>query len=67
MWRLWAVPADGSPPRPTELVHEIANAGAWPIRFHPDGKTILYTEGSYFWQVWALRNLPATSGALRSE
>lgn len=67
MWRLWAVPADGSPPHPTELVHDLANAGARPIRFHPDGKTMLYNEGGYFWQIWAMRNLPAAGAAQRSN
>lgn len=67
LWRLWAVPADGSPPYATDLVLELANAGAWPIRFHPDGKTILYAEGGYFWQVWAMRNLPATTASQPAE
>ena len=57
MWRLWLVPVDGSDPVATELVHEPANAGAYPLDIHPDGKRIVYAAGGYFRQFWALRNL----------
>ena len=55
MWRLWAVPVDGSLPYPTELV---CKGAASPLNIHPDGKRILYREGSSFVQVWAMRDLP---------
>lgn len=55
-WRLWAVPVDGSAPYPTELVRESESVFSPDI--HPDGKQILYTEGSYFNQFWAMRGLP---------
>ncbi len=58
MWRLWVVPVDGAPPYPTELVHEPSGGGSRPIEIHPDGKGILYGEGSYFFQMWAMRDLP---------
>ncbi len=53
-WRLWVAPIDGSLPYPTELVRE----GAGSLGIHPDGGQILYVEGGYFWQVWAMRDLP---------
>jgi len=58
MWRLWIVPVDGSDPVATELVHEPANFGSIPFSVHPDGKRIVYGEGGYEYQLWALRNLP---------
>jgi hypothetical protein len=58
MWRLWVAPVDGSLPYPTELVHEPANAGSSPLEIHPDGRRILHAEGGYFFQLWAMRNLP---------
>jgi len=58
MWRLWIVPVDGSEPVATDLVHEPANFGAIPLDIHPDGKRIVYAEGGYSYQFWALRNLP---------
>jgi Tol biopolymer transport system component len=58
MWRLWIVPVDGSEPRPTDLVHEPANFGSIPFDVHPDGKRIVYAEGGYEYQFWALHNLP---------
>lgn len=57
MWRLWVVPIDGSDPVATDLVSEPANAGAVPLAIHPDGRRIVYAEGPYFNQFWALRNL----------
>ena len=54
MWRLWAAPVDGSLPYPTELVRE----GAGSLDIHPDGGQILYVEGGYFFQLWAMRDLP---------
>ncbi len=57
MWRLWVVPVDGPDPVATELVHEPANGGAYPLDIHPDGKRIVYAAGGYFRQFWALRNL----------
>ena len=57
LWRLWVVPVDGSEPVATELVYEPANAGAPPLNIHPDGKRIVYTEGAYFNQFWAVHNL----------
>ena len=56
MWRVWVVPVDGLLPYSTDLVYE--TSGGWPPDIHPDGKRILYTEGTYFWQVWVMRNLP---------
>jgi Tol biopolymer transport system component len=61
MWRLWIVPVDGSNPVATELVHEPANFGSIPVSVHPDGKRIVYTEGGYHYQLWALRALPLDS------
>jgi len=58
MWRLWVAPVDGAPPYPTELVHEPSGGGSRPIEIHPDGKRILYEEGGYFFQMWAMRDLP---------
>ena len=58
LWRLWIVPVDGSSPIATELRHELADSGAWPLDIHPDGKRIVYAASGYFWQFWALRNLP---------
>ena len=57
MWELWVVPVDGSEPVATELVYEPANAGAVPLAIHPDGKRIVYSEGPYFHQFWAVHNL----------
>lgn len=57
-WRLWVVPVDGSPPIPTELAYEPANAGAVPLAVHPDGERIVYADGQYFYRYWAVRNLP---------
>ncbi len=57
MWRLWVVPVDGSDPVATELVYEPANAGDVPVDIHPDGKRVVYTEGGYFYQFWAVHNL----------
>ena len=57
LWRLWVVPVDGSEPVATELVYEPANAGAVRLDIHPDGKRIVYSEGSYFNQFWAVHNL----------
>ena len=57
MWRLWVVPVDGADPVGTELVYEPANAGAIAFDIHPDGRRIVYTEGGYFQQFWALHNL----------
>ena len=57
MRRLWVVPVDGSDPLATELVYEPSNAGYVPMGIHPDGKRIVYSEGGYFYQFWALRNL----------
>ena len=58
MWRLWVVPVDGSEPVATDLIHKPANFGAVPFDVHPDGKRIVYAEGGYEYQLWALRNLP---------
>ena len=58
LWRLWIVPVDGSSPIATELRHELADSGAWPLDIHPDGKRIVYAASGYFWQFWALGNLP---------
>ena len=58
MWRLWVVPVDGSDPVATELVLEPAHAGSVPFSVHPDGKRIVFAAGRYFWQFWAVRNLP---------
>jgi len=58
MWTLWVVPVDGSSPIETELSYEPANAGAWPLAIHPDGQRIVYNDGNYFQQFWALRNIP---------
>ena len=41
-------------PYPTELVRERSVK----LDIHPDGRQILYTEGTYFWQFWSMRNLP---------
>ena len=57
MWRLWVVPVDGSEPVGTDLVYEPANAGAVPLGIHPDGTRIVYAEGRYFHQFWAVHNL----------
>ncbi len=57
MWRLWVVPVDGSDPVATELVHEPANAGSGALDIHPDGARIVYAEGGYFNQFWAVHNL----------
>ena len=57
MWRVWIVPVDGADPVGTELVYEPANAGAIAFDIHPDGTRIVYTEGGYFQQFWALHNL----------
>ena len=57
LWRLWVVPIDGSEPVATELVYEPANAGAVPLDIYPDGKRIVYSEGGYFNQFWAVHNL----------
>jgi len=57
MWRLWAAPVDGSPPYPTELVYYPTGTSSLPS-IHPDGRRILWQEGGYFWQVWAMRDLP---------
>ncbi len=57
MWRLWVVSVDGSDPVATELVHEPANAGFVPLDIHPDGTRIVYAEGVYFNQFWAVHNL----------
>ncbi len=56
-WTLWIVPVDGSTPIETELRHKLANAGAWPLRIHPDGKTVVYGAGGSFRQFWALHDL----------
>ena len=53
-WRLWVAPIDGSLPYPTELVSESFGS----LDIHPDGGQMLYLEGGYFWQVWAMRDLP---------
>ena len=55
---LWIVPVDGSPPIETELRHEPANAGAYPLDIHPDGRRVVYAAGGYFQQFWALHDLP---------
>ena len=57
MWRVWVVPVDGSDPVATELTYEPANAGAVALRIHPDGKRVVYAEGAYFNQFWAVHNL----------
>ena len=57
MWRLWVVPIDRSELVATDLVYEPANSGAVPVDIHPDGKRIVYTEGRYFYQFWAVHNL----------
>ena len=57
-WRLWVAPVDGAPPYPTEFVRESSGPGPTPIEIHPDGKRILYVEGGYFFQMWAMRDLP---------
>ena len=57
MWRLSVVPVDGSDPVATELLYEPANAGAVPLEIHPDGTRIVYAEGGYFNQFWAVHNL----------
>ena len=54
MWRLWVAPVDGAPPYPTEFVRESSGR----LDIHPDGKRILYVEGGYFFQLWAMRDLP---------
>ena len=54
MWRLWVVPVDGALPYPTELVRKSSGS----LDIHPDGKRILYEEGGYFFQMWAMRDLP---------
>ena len=66
MWRLWVAPVDGSLPYPTELVYDPV-AGSSPLSIHPDGKRILYGEGGYFWQVWAMRDLPFEAREPASE
>ena len=57
LWRLWVVSIDGAEPVATELVYEPANAGATRLDIHPDGKRIVYSEGGYFNQIWAVHNL----------
>ena len=53
-WRLWVAPIDGSLPYPTELVREDSGS----LDIHPDGGQVLYLEGGYFYQIWAMRDLP---------
>jgi Tol biopolymer transport system component len=54
---LWGIPAQGGEPRRLELAME----GLAGLRFHPDGKRIAFTAGSYSGEVWVLENfLPKT-------
>ena len=57
MSRLWVVPVDGADPVATELVYEPTSSGFHPIDIHPDGRHIVYGEGNYFHQFWAVHNL----------
>ncbi|MCZ6655118.1 MAG: hypothetical protein O7D91_19080, partial [Planctomycetota bacterium] len=57
LWTLWIIPVDGSPPIETELRHELANAGAYPLDIHLDGKRVVYAAGGEFKQFWALHDL----------
>ena len=57
LWTLWIIPVDWSPPIETELRHELANAGFWPLNIHPDGRRVVFAAGGYFRQFWALHGL----------
>ena len=63
---LWGIPARGGEPRRLELAME----GLAGLRFHPDGKRIAFTAGSYSGEVWVLENFlpkPETKAARLEE
>ncbi len=59
---LWRVPAEGGQPRKLEL----AMQGLRALRFHPDGKRVVFTAGKGEAEIWVLENFlpkPETKAA----
>ena len=60
---LWVVPTDGGARRKTELKSE----GFYALSVHPDGKTVVYTEGSADFRIWKMQNYIAAEQNSLSE
>lgn len=49
---LWRIPAAGGTPQKLEL----AGNSFWGLRFHPDGKRVVYDTGTWSSEVWVMEN-----------
>jgi Tol biopolymer transport system component len=57
---LWSIPAEGGEPRRLDLTGN----GLRDVMFHPDGKRITYSSGTWSSEIWVMENfLPGLSAA----